>query len=252
MPSESFGVVPTHADIKDPTSARRLLAKDGAVVLDGLEPTPDALVIAAASLLGDRLREIFPRRERTSADAGPVHLHADSFDVQVDIGGVVHRRRDPDEDYLLIQCVQPSPSGGESFVADAYRFADHCVTTDPDLWDFLTTCDVDLYGAWPEIRGLPTLPRVARHVEYTRTGRRIVRRTEGAVPLHRDPRADHIRAMLDRYQHTLHALESGLPRFSLAPGEILALDNYRCWHGRDPHPGNRLVRILTVRTTDAL
>jgi Taurine catabolism dioxygenase TauD, TfdA family len=249
--NETIGVVPTRTHVQDVTVARRRLAKDGAVILSGLEPTPDALVVAAAHLLGDRLRQLFPLRERTSSEADPVHLHGDSFDVQVDIGGVTHRRRDPDEDYLLIQCVQPSPTGGESFVADAYRFADHCAATDPALWEFLTQYDVDLYGAWAGLRGLPATPTVARHIEYTRTGRRIIRRAEGAVPLHRDPRAGHIRAMLVHYERSVHALEPELPRFALAPGDILALDNYRCWHGRDAHPGDRLVRILTLRTDTA-
>jgi gamma-butyrobetaine dioxygenase len=203
-------------------------------------------------VLGSRLRQLFPPRLRRAADAGPVPLHADSLDLVVDVGGVPVRHRDPDEDHVLIQCVRAPASGGESFVADAYRFTDECRTADPELWEFLTGADVDLYGAWaPELRGLPATPRVARHVEYTRTGRRIVRRTDGAAPLHRDPAAAHVRAMLDRFEKTVHALADGLPRFALAEGEILLLDNYRCWHGRDAHTGDRAVRILTLRTADA-
>ncbi|UCM91545.1 TauD/TfdA family dioxygenase [Streptomyces marincola] len=246
------GLVPERAPAARAADARRLLARDGAVILTGWESTEDALFTAAAGVLGSRLRQLFPPRLRRAADAGPVHLHADSFDLLVDIGGVPVRHRDPDEDHVLIQCVRAPGSGGRSFLADAYRFADDCRADDPELWEFLTGTDVDLYGAWsPDLRGLPATPRVARHVEYTRTGRRIVRRAEGAVPLHRDPATAHVRAMLDRFGKTVRALEDGLPRFTLAEGEILLLDNYRCWHGREAHTGDRAVRILTLRTTDA-
>jgi gamma-butyrobetaine dioxygenase len=233
----------------DTLGARQALAEHGAVILTGLPVEPDAPAVAAAYLYGQDLRQLFPVRERASRDDGPVHLHADSFDQVIDIGGVPTRRRDPDEDAVLVQCVRPAPSGGDSFVLDAYRYLD--TLADAELAAFLNGVDVDLYGAWAGLRGLPAVPRVARHVEYTRAGRRVARRTDGAVPLHRDPAAEHIVAMLDHFHHTVRALEPDLPRFPLGPGDILALDNYRCWHGRDPHTGNRLVRILTTRTAGA-
>ncbi|MDT0401163.1 hypothetical protein [Streptomyces edwardsiae] len=104
--------------------ARALLARDGAVVL----------VVAAARVLGSRLRELYPHRVRTSQDAGPVHLHADSFDLVVDVGGVPSRRRHPDEDHVLIQYVRPARSGGDSFALDAYGFVDGLASTDPPSW----------------------------------------------------------------------------------------------------------------------
>ncbi|MGW1147748.1 TauD/TfdA family dioxygenase [Streptomyces sp. NPDC002454] len=245
------GITPARLAADDTERARELLARQGAVVLSGYGTTPDALVEAAARTLGSRLSELFPQRLRASRDGGPVHLHADGFDVVVDVAGVPVRRRHPDEDHVLLQCVEPARTGGETFLVDAYRFVDACESEDPDLWDFLTGCDVDLYGAWAGLRGLPATPRVARHVEYTRTGRRVVRRGDGAVPLHRDPDADRISALLTRFTETVHALEADLPRIRLDAGDVLVLDNYRCWHGRDAHTGARQVRILTLRTTDA-
>ncbi|MEV8393490.1 MULTISPECIES: TauD/TfdA family dioxygenase [unclassified Streptomyces] len=245
------GIVPARIPAHDTQRARTLLVRDGAIVLTGYSTTADAPVSAAAQILGSRLRELFPQRLRTSRDGEAVHLHADSFDLVIDIGGIPRRRRDPDEDYVLVQCLHPAPTGGDSFAADAYRFIDNCETTDPELWTFLTGTDIDLYGAWADLRGLPATPRVARHVEYTRTGRRIVRRTDGALPLHRDPESDHVRTMLDHFHDTVHAMEPALPRFSLDKGDILVLDNYRCWHGRDAHSGDRSVRILTLQSTEA-
>lgn len=185
-----LGVTPERVAVRDVRGARHALA--------------------AAYLYGQDLRQLFPVWERASHDGGPVPLHADSFDQIVDVGGVADRRRDPDEDAVLVQCVRPAPSGGDSFVLDAYRYLD-------------SLADTEL----------------------------IARRTDGAVPLHRDPAAQHVTAMLDRFHRTVRELEPDLPRFPLGTGEILAIDNYRCWHGRDPHTGDRVVRILTMRTAAA-
>ncbi|MER7780661.1 TauD/TfdA family dioxygenase [Streptomyces sp. NPDC096191] len=244
-------LTPGHVPHGNARTARELLARDGAVILTGHENTPDALVVAAAQVIGDRLRELYPQRVRTSHPGHPVHLHADSFDIVVDIGGVPHRRRHPDEDHVLVQCARPAPTGGDSFALDAYAFVDGLAATDPTLHTFLTGTDVDLYGAWTDVRGLPATPRIGRHVEFTRTGRRVVRRTNGAVPLHRDPDGDHVRAQLARLAEAVHDIEPSLPRFRLHEGDILVLDNYRCWHGRDGHTGERTVRILTARSSDA-
>ncbi|MFE0204442.1 TauD/TfdA family dioxygenase [Streptomyces sp. NPDC058985] len=250
-PTSGPGITPGRVPHGNPGTARELLARDGAVILTGHGNTPDALVIAAAQVVGDRLRELYPQRVRTSHPGNPVHLHADSFDIVVDIGGVPHRRRHPDEDHVLVQCARPAPEGGDSFALDAYAFVNDLATTDPTLHTFLTTTDVDLYGAWADLRGLPAVPRIGRHVEFTRTGRRIVRRTDGAVPIHRDPDGDHISRQLARLTEAVHAIEPSLPRFRLDEGDILVLDNYRCWHGRDGHTGQRTVRILTARSSDA-
>ncbi|MFD0416794.1 TauD/TfdA family dioxygenase [Streptomyces sp. NPDC127108] len=246
------GIVPPRVPPERVDEAPALLAEHGAVVLSAYGTGgADPLTLAAARVLGARLRELYPQRLRTSRDGGPVHLHADSFDVSVDVGGVPSRRRHPDEDYVFVRCVRPAPSGGHSFALDAGRFVDGLAAADPGLAEFLTGYDVDLYGAWAGLRGLPATPRVGRHVEWTRTGRRILRRTDGAVPLHRDPEAEHVTALLDRFTRTVHGLEGALPRFRLDAGDILVLDNYRCWHGRDGHTGERTVRILTVRSTEA-
>ncbi|WP_316247661.1 hypothetical protein [Nonomuraea sp. PA05] len=71
------------------------------------------------------------------------------------------------------------------------------------------------------------------------------------MPLHRDPDAERIRELIGRFAAAAQEVEPTLPRFALDEGEILVLDNYRCWHGRDGHSGERLVRILTVRSADA-
>ncbi len=146
---------------------RALLERDGAVILTGLPPKPDSLTLAAAEVLGTRLSRLYPVHERASDRDDRIHLHCDNHNVVVDIHGRLTRLRDPDEDYVLIQCVRQATRGGSSLVADGYR---------------------------------------------------------------RRPAAGH----------------------PPGPVGVPHRGNYRCWHGRDPHDMPRHVRIMTVRTTDAL
>lgn len=147
--------------------ARELLDRDGAVILCGLPPQPDSLVLAAAEVLGTRLSRLYPVRERRSDRDDHIQLHNDSHRVEVDVHGQTVQLRDPDEDYVLVQCVHRAVSGGASLVADGYRVVDRLRDAHPGLWEFLTTVDVDFYGAWNPHRGVPNTPQVCRHVEWT-------------------------------------------------------------------------------------
>ncbi|MFI2511090.1 hypothetical protein [Streptomyces sp. NPDC018972] len=60
-----------------------------------------------------------------------------------------------------------------------------------------------------------------------------------------------MRTMPTRFDETAHAPEPSPPCFRTVEGDILVLDDYRCRHGRDAHPGERTVRVLTPRTADA-
>lgn len=233
-------------------AARTLLDRDGAVILTGYPPAPDSLTRSAADVLGTRLRELFPIRERAADCDDRVHLHNDSHNVVADVHGRTTRFRDPDEDYVLVQCVNQASCGAASVIADGYRFVDRLREAYPPLWEFLTTVDLDFYGSWGLQRGVPATPQLCRHVEYTRGGRRVVRANQGARPLPRDPRATNHEAMLDLFADLRASLAAGAPRVPLHDGEILLVDNYRCWHGRDPHESPRLVRVMTVKTTDAM
>lgn len=249
---EGSGIRPERVPAADAEQARKLVQRDGAVVLSGLPVSPDSVVVAAAYVLGARLRQLFPVRHRGSAAGGVVAFHNDSFNVVVDVAGVPTRLRDPNEDYVLIQAGRQAAVGGESVLADGYLLADRLRDHDPELYAFLTGSDVDYFGAWSDLPGVPKAPYVCRHIEWTRAGRRIVRINDGARPLPRDPDADRITRMRARYAELAAAAFAAAPRTTLAEGEILLVDNYRCWHGRDPHQGDRLVHILTLRTDQAM
>jgi hypothetical protein len=127
-----------------------------------------------------------------------------------------------------------------------------CATPTQTCGSSLTTIDVDFYGGWGPQRGVPATPQVCRHIEWTRGGRRVVRANQGARPMPGEPRAEHQEAMLDLFADIRATLAAGAPRVAVRDEEILLIDNYRCWHGRDPHDTPRFVRVMTVTTTEAL
>lgn len=244
-----IGFEPERADGQQ---ARKLLDRDGAVILSADVSEPDSLVRAAADVLGTRLRRLFEIRPRGLDREDFLPLHNDGANVVVDLHGQMTRLRDPDEDYLLMLCASESASGGASIITDAYRLIDRLQDTQPELYEFLTSFDVDVLGGRRDLPGVPPLARVCRHVEYTRGGRRVVRISPGAGPMPRDPRRDHVDRMLDLYADIGATLAAHAPRFMLHEGEILFIDNYRCWHGRDPYESPRLVYILNVLSADAM
>ena len=232
--------------------ASELLRRDGAVVATGYPPEPASLARAAADLLGARLRRLLGVRELRADRADAVALHNDSFDVVVNLHGRATQLRDPDEDYVLIQCGRPSTSGGESLIADGYRLLDRLRDAQPQLWAFLTTVDVDFYGAWGAQPAVPQVPCVCRHHEYTRAGRRIARANQGAQPMPGDPQWDEHERLLDLFADIRATLEASAPRIALDEGDVLVVDNYRCWHGRDAHLSPRAASVMTVKTVDAM
>jgi gamma-butyrobetaine dioxygenase len=232
--------------------AAALVERDGAAILTGGHGDPRELVVAAAELLGTRLRTVFPVRQKTEHSAEPLDLHSDGANVVVDVHGRAVRLRDPDEDYLFQLCRAPAASGGDSILVDGHRLLERLRVGRPELHTFLTTADVDFFGGNAKpTRGVPHTPLVRRLVEYTRGGRLVVRASTSAAPAPQEPQmAEHAR-LLQSYADVLTAAAAAAPRFRLETGELLVVDNYRMLHGRDGFRGRREMCILTVLSSDA-
>lgn len=65
--------------------AAALVEQNGAATLTGGHGDPRELVVAAAEVLGTRLRTVFPVRQKTEHSAEPLDLHSDGADVVVDV-----------------------------------------------------------------------------------------------------------------------------------------------------------------------
>lgn len=246
---DDIGVTPRAASFDD---AGAVLATDGVVRVPGAGDDPEVLVVAAARSLGGRLRELFGIRPQGGTDSPVLGLHNDGAFLEGDVHGRTVRLRDPDEDFLLMHCSAPAPSGGDSVLVDGYALADRLATDDPGLHAFLTGTDVDFFGSRVNPpRGVPNTPLLRRMIEHTRGGRRAVRASDYALPVPREPQWDEHLGRIEEYADLLATAFEAAPRFRLDAGDLLILDNYRFLHGRDAFTGSRALHVLSVRTTEA-
>ena len=254
---DGIDYVPERVPRDEVPAARKLLERDGAVVLIGWQVEPDSAVDAGSAMLGTRLRELEKLQERSTEntagtrDNPSVFLHRDGAHVIADIDGRVVHVRIPDPDYVLILCAALAPNGGQSVVVDGYRLIERIRSGAPELYEFLTTVDVDVTSrnTNPDIQ---RVPRVCRMVEWTRGGRMIVRNAELAQPMPRESRWDEHERLIQIYVDVLATLAAQVREdTTLAAGEVLVIDNYRCLHGVRDHEGTRKSYVLRCKSSDA-
>ncbi|MGH3899709.1 MAG: TauD/TfdA family dioxygenase [Pseudonocardiaceae bacterium] len=253
---EGVDFVPQRVSRTEVSAARGLLERDGAVILTGWPVEADSVVNAAAAVLGTRLRELERVRPKTANSDEGLTLHRDGAHVVVDIRDQLVRVRIADPDYVLILCTAAAPKGGESIVVDGYRLIDQLKRGAPELYDFLTSVDVDVTSKWIA-KNLHTdlyrVPRVCRMVEWTRGGRMIVHVPEGTQPAPRETQWDEHEKLIAAYADVITTAAAHVRGdTTLAAGEVLVLDNYRCLHGVRAHEGPRTVHVLRCKSQDGL
>ena len=249
---EGVDFVPERVPRTETSAARQLLERDGAVILTGWPVEPDSVVCAATAVLGTRLRELEKVQKRTTNNSHALTLHRDGAHVVIDIRDQLVRVRIADPDYALILCAAPAPTGGESVVVDGYRLIDRLKDGAPELYEFVTSTDVDVTSriAYPDVY---RVPRVCRLVEWTRGGRMIVRGSEYAQPVPRETQWDEHERLITAYADAITTVAAQARRdTTLAAGEVLVLDNYRCLHGVRAHDGTRTTHVLRCKSQDGL
>ncbi len=203
-------------------------------------------------MLGTRLRELERVRQRTTNNADTLTLHRDGAHVVVDIRGQLVRVRIADPDYALILCTAPAPGGGETVVVDGYRLIDRLKDGAPELYAFITSIDIDVTSrnTYPDVY---RVPRVCRMVEWTRGGRMIVRVAEYSQPAPRETQWEEHERLIAAYADVITTVAAQVRGdTTLAAGEILVLDNYRCLHGVRAHDGTRTTYVLRCKSQDGL
>lgn len=229
MDAATIGLDPIRTD--DPVEAGLLVARDGAAILTGCGTDEAGAQAVAAAVLGDLLAlpDATAVREGGAGDRVSVGadqtlpLHADGFAY-----GDLH----PDGLFLL--CTHQGTSGGHSIAADGYAMLDALAVEDPALWRFVHDVPVDLTE--PGMR-----PAVSPIVLELPSGRKAVRRSLFMEPDPRSERIDEDAELIARWRALWRALSDEVPRFVLAPGEALCIDNYRVLHGRGPFSGERFL-----------
>ncbi|MGH3934816.1 MAG: hypothetical protein ACRDS1_07565 [Pseudonocardiaceae bacterium] len=97
------------------------------------------------------------------------------------------------------------------------------------------------------------VPHVCRMVEWTRGGRMIVQVAEGAQPAPRETQWEAHERLIAAYADVITTVAAQVRGdTTLAAGEILVLDNYRCLHGVRAHEGSRTTYVLRCKSQDGL
>jgi gamma-butyrobetaine dioxygenase len=255
---EGVDFVPCRVPRENIAAARKLVERDGAAILTGWPVERDSVVNAAAAMLGTRLRELEKIQERSTENTAvsndgpsPGLLHRDGSHVVAVINDRVVPVRMPDPDYVLIFCATPAPTGGESVVADGYRLVERLRNRAPELYEFLTTIDVDI-SSRNTYHDVYRVPLLCRMVEWTRGGRVIIRVADLAQPMPRESRWAEHDELIQTYVDLCATLAAQIRNDTmLASGEILFVDNYRCLHGVRDHEGRRTTYVLRCTSEDA-
>lgn len=250
------GLIPERT--RDPGRAFHLWSSDGAVILTTNHSDAAGMLAGARDVFGPRLlvhqapttvvtnmtpgadTYYDPVTRTVNANAGvALELHID--------GCMAFGDHYPDLVFLL--CERQAAAGGESFIVDGQRLVG-AIASDPTqralsrfLWEVkLEQSRPDGVGPAGNGKPAPTRRPVASR---TCAGRLTVRRhqhqrlLDDAAPRPSD--RHHLAAWARRNEEAARTA----PRFLLQPGDLLCLDNYRVFHGREPYTGdNRILHKL--------
>lgn len=245
MNVEHCGVEPQiAASLED---AHRLLALDGAVIVQGIGPEAEDARALARALFGDEIvalppaARVFDGGEQDNKAPGVDHTtrlaaHTDGFGYG-----------DFYPDYLLLDCVRASGEGGESFLIDGYAVLDALAGDAEHSWVAEALAAVAVNQTEQGMQS-----SISPIVQHTAAGRKMLRKTldQRAAPDSTDPERDNL--MVKIWCDAAEQAVATAPKFKLKSGQAVVVDNYRMLHGRLAYADlNRLmwrVWIWTARS----
>jgi hypothetical protein len=237
--ASAVGIVPERTD--DPAVAAALVRRDGAAILTGCATDEAGARAVAHDVLGARVIVVPPpaavreggEKDKIQLAASDVlPIHSDGFAY-----GDLHC------DHIFLLCVAQGTSGGTSFLVDGEALLATLADQEPELAAFLTGTPIDLTE--PGMRSATSSAALT-----TGNGRVALRVTPYMRAADDDPDAATTTARIERWMQLTWDITPLLPRFSLAPGDALCVDNYRVLHGRDPYEGERFMWRIWAWTTE--
>ncbi|MGH3781127.1 MAG: TauD/TfdA family dioxygenase [Pseudonocardiaceae bacterium] len=240
------GVIPERTP--DPGRAFHLWSSDGAAILTTNRTDPAGVLAGAREVFGPRLivcqspttvvADTTQRRDGYFDPAIQTVNTDDALDLHID-GYTAFGNHYPDLVFLL--CERQAAAGGESFIVDGQRLLG-AIAGDPTqralsrfLWD-VTLEQSRPAGVGPAGTGAPVRSR--RPVaSRTCAGRLTVRRHQHQHLVDDAPSRPEDREHLAAWAQLTKEAARAAPRFMFQPGDLLCLDNYRVFHGREPYTG---------------
>ncbi|MGH4000877.1 MAG: TauD/TfdA family dioxygenase, partial [Pseudonocardiaceae bacterium] len=243
----------------DPGRAFHLWSSDGAVIFATSRTDAAGMLAGARDVFGPRiLVHQSPETVAINAVAANTVAGQDTYyapvtpTVNSNVGVALElytdgyvRFGDYYPDLVFLLCERQTTSGGESFIVDGQRLV-NAIASDPAqralnrfLWD------IKLEQSRPDGAGLATTgkPIPSRWPVVSRTcgGRLTVRRHRHQRLLDDAPSRADDRHHLATWAWLTEEATRTAPRFQLQPGDLLCLDNYRVFHGREPHIGHQQI-----------
>jgi hypothetical protein len=242
-----------------PEHARALVALHGAAVVDGIESLADAVAFGER-MLGARTVRVRPQFEASKehheremeafaalgADARGRERYQSGIDTMQPAHYDGFGFGDFAPDHMFLWCERPCEQGGASFLVDGLALVDVLTADDAELGRQLWEVDVD--HSEPHFPGGAVSP-IARVLPG---GRVQVRAHPSQTAL---PGADEqaSAAVLARWTDAVATARANGPRFRVVPGEMICIDNYRMFHGRDGFVDpNRKLHSIWAWTTSAV
>ncbi|MGH3437640.1 MAG: TauD/TfdA family dioxygenase [Pseudonocardiaceae bacterium] len=252
---DNAGFVP--ARTTDPDEAFLFWGIDGAVILLTGRTDQEALTEGGWSIFGTRL--LPPRTQRVSLDhPGAVATNTDPTQQGYDkststLLSAAQKRLDVHTDgamgfadvypdLLALLCAQQASAGGESILVDGQYLID-AIGRDPaqrGLTRFLWDTPIEQCARMGDTPpASPGYLRSRRPVASRTPGGRLTVRYnhEHQRVLDDGPVEDHDRVHLATWHQLGMQAAAAAPRFLLQPGDLLVVDNYRVFHGREPYQG---------------
>jgi Taurine catabolism dioxygenase TauD, TfdA family len=242
-----------------PERARSLVALDGAAVVAGIATLEEAIAFGE-QMLGERRVLVRPQFEATKeyhdseaeafAALGADERGRERYQGGQEIMQPAHYDGfgfgDVAPDHIFLWCERPCEQGGASFLVDGLQLVDALTAEDPELGRRLWEVDID--HSEPHFDGGAVSP-IARVLPG---GRVQVRAHPSQSALVGPHQADE-QGLVDRWIAAVDAARALGPRFRVEVGDMICIDNYRVFHGRDGYVDpERKLHSIWAWTTSAI
>ena len=233
----------------DPAAMLALLARDGAAILTGWEPTLDASRALPFAVFGDAFRfspepAVVGGAEHMASVKGTRFDEAHPLFSHVDGSAMADCR----PDYFFLLCAYQSAVGGDSFLVDAEALY-HRLLTDPatrERAELLTTMKIEQTETDDRVFHAPI-------IWWSEKGRLVTVRSRRMRAIEGAPDEAEQQDLVDWWKVQVDAASDVAPRFKLQPGDAVCMDNLRMMHGRMPYEDtNRLLYRVWLWTTAGL